>query len=137
MKKIFLPGLVAGLAMLVVGFIVSQLFQLIFPYLRSEYANGAIMRQWSDPTMLLSLIVPFIIGVILAWLWSALKELIKGGRGHERGMRFGIYFWIITLPGMIMSYSIFSVSLLMTVTLSISMLAQSICAGMILERLMK
>ena len=64
MKKILLSGLLAGLAMVVVGVILNTIWQKIFPGLQAEYQT-ALFRPWSDPIMSLVFVV-FIIIIIIA-----------------------------------------------------------------------
>ena len=72
------------------------------------------------------------LGIILALLWDKTKNLFKDKSIFQRGLRFGVAYWLIaTLPGMFMSYSSFQVSLVMVLSWSISGLIQAIIAGWI------
>ncbi len=132
MKKIVVPGLVAGLAMLVVSMIVGKLFNLAFPSLMAEYQNTALFRPWSDPVMNIYWAQPFILGLILAWIWDMTKSLVAGGNACVRGCRFGAIYWVVTVPGMVMSIASFPLSLVMVISWSASILAQALTAGYIL-----
>ncbi|OGN92741.1 MAG: hypothetical protein A2Z75_08480 [Chloroflexi bacterium RBG_13_50_10] len=137
MKKIILFGLLAGLAMLVISVALSLLFNLIFPSVAAEYNNTNLFRPWSDPIMYLMLVEPFILGIILAWIFSITKDLFKTEKAWKKGIYFGLCYWVITIPGMVMSYSSFPISLIMVKTWSISILIQSIVAGLIYARFIK
>jgi hypothetical protein len=137
MKKAILFGLLAGLAMLVVSVALGPLFNLIFPSLAAEYSNTNLFRPWSDPSMYLMLVEPFILGIILAWIFYITRNLFKDKKGWKRGIYFGLCYWVITIPGMVISYSSFPISLLMVVTWSISILIQAIVAGLIYARFIK
>ena len=137
MKKVILFGLLAGLAMLIVSVALGPLFNLIFPSLAAEYNNTNLFRPWSDPIMYLMLVEPFILGVILAWIFSVTKGLFKEKNVWKKGIYFGLCYWVITIPGMVMSYSSFPISLLMVTTWSISILIQAIVAGLIYARFIK
>jgi len=137
MKKVILFGLLAGLVMLVVSLVLGPLFNLIFPSLAAEYNNTNLFRPWSDPIMYLMLVEPFILGIILAWIFSVTKNLFKTEKVWGKGIYFGLCYWVITIPGMVMSYSSFPISLLMIITWSISILIQAIVAGLIYARFIK
>jgi hypothetical protein len=133
MKKIILSGLLAGVAMLAVGFGLGYAMMFIFPSLGAEYANTALFRPWSDPIMSLYFAHPFVLGFILAWVWNKVKGVIGGAGWSGKGTRFGLAYWLVTIPGMVISYASFPLSLLMVVSWSISILAQALAAGLILS----
>ena len=132
MKKILLPGLIAGLAMLIVGIIVSQIFSAIFPSVMPEYQNTNLFRAWSDPIMNLYWLHPFVVGLILAWIWNMTKSLISESNVCKRGCTFGLIYWVVTIPGMLISYASFPISLLMIASWTVSVLAQALTAGYVL-----
>ena len=63
-------GLLAGAVMLIAGMLLGQVLHFLLPDLKSEYENPNLFRPWSDPIMLLYFLVPYINGIIFAWLWS-------------------------------------------------------------------
>ncbi len=135
--KRFISSLVAGAIMLVAGMLTGQLFQLVVPSIKLEYMNPCLFRPWSDPMMSLVFIEPFIIGFILVWLWDKTKSLITGETFLEKGIKFGLSYWVISIPGMIMSYSSFPVTLLLVINWSVSGLIQTLCAGIYLSKVLK
>jgi hypothetical protein len=137
MKRVILFGLLAGLAMLIVSVALGPLFNLIFPSLAAEYNNTNLFRPWSDPIMYLMLVEPFVLGIILAWIFYITKGLFKEKVVWKRGIYFGLCYWVVTIPGMVISYSSFPISLLMVVTWSISILIQAIVAGLIYARFIR
>ena len=137
MRKVILIGLLAGLAMLIVSMALGLLFNLIFPSLAAEYNNTDLFRPWTDPLMYLMLVEPFIVGIILAWIFSVTKSLFKTEKAWKKGIYFGLCYWLITIPGMVMSYSSFPVSLLMVITWSISILIQAMVGGLIYARFIR
>jgi hypothetical protein len=131
MKKI-LNGLLAGVAMLVVGFGFSQLYDFLFPSVAAAYQNGAIFRPWSDPLMMLYFLYPFVLGVALSFFWGMAKGMFKGKNVWERGVKFGLmYFVIAGIPGMLVTYSTFKVSLVMIMSWLISGFLAAFVAGVI------
>ncbi len=131
MKKIIVSGLLAAIAMLAVGFGVGYGLMAIFPTLTAEYANTALFRPWNDPVMSLYFAHPFLLGFILAWVWSKVKGVIGGAGWAARGARFGLAYWLVSVPGMIISYASFPLSLIMVISWSVSILVQALAAGLI------
>jgi hypothetical protein len=133
-NKIIIKGLIIGLAMLLTSWFMGQILFTIHPQLEGEYRNMLLFRPWSDPLMSLIYIEPFILGMILAWIWSLVKGEIKGETIAMRGVNFGFAYWVLTIPGMIMSYGSFPLSLSMVISWSATILAQGIVAGIVLSR---
>jgi hypothetical protein len=135
-EEIIWPGIVAGIAILVLGMVISYLFMSI-PSVAADYNNAQIMRSRQDPLMSLFFIYPFVLGIALAWVWNRAKGLFKGS-ACKRGTHFGLsYFIIATIPGMLISYSSFPLSLSTIICWTVSGLISAIAAGCILARMNK
>lgn len=136
MKKILIAGLAAGLAMLVVSLGLNQLFNAIVPGLSNEYMNPALFRPWSDPLMMLFFLHPFVVGIALSWVWNVFKNIVPGVGAWRKGFNFGLAYGLVTtIPGMLISYSSFQISLWMILSWTIAGLIQTIIAGMVLARM--
>lgn len=132
MKKIILPGLIAGIIMLVVGIGLGFLINLIFPVLKEQYNNTNLFRPWNDPLMSIYFLYPFILGLVLAWLWNKIKSVFKEENLIKKGIFFGLTYWIISsIPGMIITYSSFLITLIMVLSWTFSSLVQVLVAGII------
>lgn len=133
-KHIIVPGMLAGLAALVINVVVGYVFMLI-PSVAVDYTNPAIMRDWQNPLMAFFYAAPFVQGWILAWVWEASKSLFLGSI-WKRGMRFGIVMWLIaTVPGMIVTYGCFALTLMTVVSWTVAGLFATIAAGWIFAKL--
>ncbi|MFA5947639.1 MAG: hypothetical protein WC806_01540 [Candidatus Gracilibacteria bacterium] len=138
MKKIFTSGLVAAVVMIALGMGVGYLFNAIFPSLVYEYNNVNIYRPWSDPLMMLYFLHPILLGFMLAWGWDKIKKIASGKTDLCKGVRFGfITFVILTIPGMLISYASFQISLLMILSWTIGSFVQLLIAGMIYAKMNK
>jgi len=136
MNKIILPGIIVGVVNLILGMLVSYLF-MVFPSVAMDYNNASIMRPWSDPIMSLFFLYPFVLGIILAWAWDKAKVLFKG-TWAERGAKFGLTIFVIdTIPGMLISYSSFPLSLVTIISWTVSGLICAVAAGIILAKINK
>jgi uncharacterized protein with PQ loop repeat len=136
MKKIVTTGLVAGLVMLVVGIAVGLLTTLALPSLSKEYENANLFRSWSDPIMYLYFLYPFLLGIGLSWVWDKTKGVIGEGTLWMRGSRFGRAVWIVSsIPGILMSYSTFPISLAIALTWLLSSLIQLVCIGFVYAKM--
>ena len=128
MKKIAY-GLMAGAIMLLLSLLIGILTHLVLPEIESEYKNTSLFRPWSDPRMWWFFVHTFSLALIMAFVWSPTKDLFKDKRYTERGLRFGFLFWIISLPGLMMSYSTFPLTLMMTFAWALSGLIQVLFGG--------
>jgi len=130
MKKILLPGIVAAVAMLAVSMVFGLLISALVPSLEQEYVNPALFRPWSDPLMSLFFLYPFVLGIGLAWVWDRIKNVLPGSTPVARGLIFGRSFWLVSgIPGILMSYATFPISLVMALSWLISSLLQLLAAG--------
>jgi hypothetical protein len=136
MRKIII-GFTSGVIILQVSLLASFVIYLIQPSIQLEYENQAIFRSWSDPLMSCFYFEPFLLGYLLLWIWNKTKHLIKGGDTLQKGLRFGLIYWVITLPGMVMTYSSFKVSLMMVVSWSLGTLISSIISGFLFSKTIK
>jgi hypothetical protein len=138
MKNIIVTGLVVGFTMLVLAMIFGVLINAALPALATEYDNTNLFRSWSDPIMFVYFLYPFFLGIALAWVWDKTKGVIGEGSIWVRGSRFARSYWIVaTLPGILVTYSSFPISLAITLTWLLSSLLQLLCAGFIYARMMK
>jgi hypothetical protein len=135
MKKIIWPGILAGIAILILNMAIGYLF-MILPSVAADYKNASIMRQWQDPLMLLFFFVyPFILGIALSWVWDKSKGLFKGS-AWKRATNFGwTYFVIATIPGMLASYSSFPLSIFTVLSWTVGGLISAIASGYIFARM--
>src|SRR3990172_1249303 len=78
-----------------------------------------------------SLALNWLWGLILAWVWDKTKGLFKERDVFWRCCQFASAYWLVTIPGMLISYSSFQVSFTMIFTWSISILVQAIVAGLV------
>lgn len=120
-------GIIAGIVLLIVGMGFNWLFGVIFPSLMTEYQNTAIFRPWDDPLMTAYFGYPFILGIVLAYLWDKVKA--------NNPLEFAkLYFVIATIPGMFISYTSFQLSPLMILTWTLVGLLQAYVAGVVFTK---
>jgi hypothetical protein len=129
MRKLLVPGLLSGVAMLVVGMLLNRVYYLVVPSLAQEYENSVMFRPWSDPLMMLFFLYPFILGFVLAFLWSKKATANKP-------LKFALFYWLIaSVPGMFVTYTNFVVSLAMIVSWSLNGFIQTLVAGFVFSKL--
>ncbi len=135
MKRILFPGLLAGGLMLGVSLVLGLVSSAIFPDAMAEYSNSEIFRQMDDPLMFYFYLHPFVMGVILSFIWLKVRGLIDGD-GLKKGLVYGFYVWLFFgVPGMLISITTFQVSSLLVLTWTVSVLAQDLAAGVGLARM--
>ena len=137
MKKIFAAGIVAGLVMMLVGTLVDKTFMYLFPFLVDEYKNAALFRPWSDPRMWLFFVQPYFLGIVLAWIWSKTRTDWRVISVFERGVLFGLVYWLLVLPGMLVTYASFAVSGIMVSNWILMAGFQAVCAGVVFSFMLK
>jgi hypothetical protein len=118
MKKIFLPGLVAGVVMVIIGLALNSLWQVVFPGLKVEFETP-LYRPWSDPLMSLVFVCPLLTGFFFAWVWNMMKAGYQAPTA-KKVFLFASGFTIFSIIGMLMMYSCFPMSFLMLVTWIVS-----------------
>jgi len=136
MKKILWTGLAAGVAMLVVNFIINPLFNAIFPSLQDAYMNP-VFRPWDDPLMMLFFLYPILLGLALAFVWDKTKHLFKKSP-LQNGLNFGLIFFLVGgIPNFLINYSSFNLPLVMILTWTVMGLVNGLIAGFVLAKLNK
>jgi hypothetical protein len=136
MKKILLPGLLAGVINLALGMGISYLFMMI-PSINADYNNPALIRPFEDPLMMVFFLYPFLLAIILAWVWSKAKTLFTGTT-FKKGLKFGLsVFLVLTIPGMFVTYTCFPLSILTVLSWAADGLVSALVAGMIFAKLNK
>lgn len=135
MKKILIPGLLAGVAMTVTSLVVGQIISRLFNT-NQEYVNSQMYRPWSDPLMMLYFLYPFILGLSLSYLWDNLKLVSREKKLVNKALNFAIfYFLIASFPGMFITYSSFAVSFPMILSWSIAGFAEVFVGGLVLGKI--
>lgn len=135
-KRIIWSGVLAGAAFLIAEMVVGFIFIRIFPQISAEYQNAGLFRPWSDPKMSLYFLHPFLVGIVLSWIWSRVKNSIMSFGAVEKGFNFGIaVFLAATIPGMLISYATFQVSFVMVASWAVGGLVALIVAGIIYAKL--
>ncbi|MBL0741051.1 hypothetical protein [Chryseolinea lacunae] len=137
MKKLILTSILGGILVLAIGMLIAQVVQALFPALQTEYQNVHLFRTQSDPAMLVYFVHPFFFSMAFAWVWKKTRALSDTGSNWRKAIRFAFACWIVsTVPGMMISYASFPISLLMTATWAVSALAEFTCLGLLFSKLM-
>ncbi|MFA6992478.1 MAG: hypothetical protein WC269_04350 [Candidatus Gracilibacteria bacterium] len=138
MKKVVLPGILAGVLMLIVGMGINYLMNLFVPALMVEYTTSGLFRPWEDPLMSLYFAYPIVLGLALAWFWNKTKSSFKGASVFGRGASFGFAcFLIATIPGMLVTYASFDISLGMVLSWTLMGIVDLLIAGFVFAKLNK
>jgi len=133
MKKIILPGIVAGIILLIVSEIGLRLTLLFFPGIAVQYFDPAFDTEGTK--LSLYYLHPFVISLALAWFWTRFKSVLTGGF-FTRGIEFGlIYALIAAFPMMWLIYAAMNVSLAIVATWFVLALVQAIIAGLVFEKM--
>lgn len=129
MKKILVPGLIAGVLMLLFSYLALWITVKFFPWIAEEYYNPMFSFEGDKAAMFF--IHPFILSFALAFFWDRFKGLFHGSfwwRGIELGVVYGL---VATLPSTWMTFSAISVSLQIVLTWFAFGVLQAIVAGLV------
>lgn len=135
MKKRILSGILAGFFMMIAMILFNIVLGKTLPSLMNQYNNTNLYRSMKDPISMLFIFYPFILGMILAWIWDKAKILLKGKRFLSKGIQFGLVYFIVVIPGLFISYitSPYSISIVISWAASVFLLA--IVAGITYEKI--
>jgi hypothetical protein len=132
MKKIFISGLVAGIALLIFSILGIYITIWFLPGIAIQYFESAFETQSSR--VMIFYIHPFIMSFALSWFWSRFKGMLTGSF-LTRGIEFGlIYMTIAIFPMMWLIYSCMCVSISLVITWLIFGLLQGIVSGLVFEK---
>ena len=135
--KTILNGLLVGITMLLISVVYGFASNKIAPSLQNEYQNSSVFRPWSDPRMSLMWLHPFTVGILLAWIWSGIWKAIPGETFMMKGLSFSLTWFLLSIPGMIMSYASFEVSGTMVLSWTLNNFFQALSTGYILSRIFR
>lgn len=127
-------GLIAGVAVLVVGVGINFLAGAVLPGIQKEYQNPSLFRPWEDPLMMAFFLYPFIFGLVGVYLWSLLKDKLKGDETKKAYEFAKIYFIVATIPGMFITYTSFQISLTMVLLWAVTGFVEAFVAGYIFAK---
>jgi len=119
MKKVILPGIIAGFVLLGFSYVALYLLVTLLPGLAEQYYNP-VFSQEGEKTIMYFL-HPFVLSFALAWFWERFKGQFEGSwllRGLELGL---VYAIVASLPAMWITFS----SLALSFQLVLSWLAYS------------
>lgn len=133
MKKIILPGLVAGVVLFILSYAVLYITINFFPKLVESYYDPIFWP--GNERAILFFAHPFVLSLALAWFWDRFKDMFKGNmliRGIEMGLLYGV---VATLPSMWITFSAIHVSLVMVLSWFAYGLLQATVAGLIFSKM--
>lgn len=108
MKKVILPGVIAGFVLLAFSYLALFLLVKFLPSLAEQYYNP-VFSQEGDKTIMYFL-HPFVLSFALAWFWERFKGQFEGSwvlRGLELGV---VYAIVASLPAMWITFSSLALS---------------------------
>lgn len=130
------PGLMAGLVMLLVSLVASVALHAIFPQIAQEYGTQ-MFRSWTDPLMLIFFLHPFILGLIISWIWDKTSLVMKGD-DLTKAVNFTFaYMLVAQVPGMFITFTSMNVSLLMIMGWVLTGLLQVLFGSILISKMNK
>jgi len=129
MKKIILSGIVAAVAMAVIGFIVNFIIGSIYPTFQDIYNNSNIFISMTSMQSVLFWVYPLVLGIALAYLWTMIKV---------SPVKFAwIYFFIGALPAFFINVGSFNLPVMMIFSWTIMSYLNGLAAGLIFSKVLR
>ncbi|MFT4155362.1 hypothetical protein [Parafilimonas sp.] len=133
MKKVLIPGLIAGVILFIVSYGGLYLSIKWFPEFFVDYNNPLFNSDGSRD--ILFYLHAFVISFALAWFWERFKGLFHGNF-ILRGLEFGlVYALVALLPVMWITFSSLDITVIMTVSWFFYGLFQSLIAGIVFAKI--
>lgn len=131
-KKIVIGGIAAGLAILIVSFIVDSIIVAVLPY---DVLTLGGMRNPQDPMMLFFFAHPWVLGFAMSIAFQKFKGSFRSS-GWCRGKAFGLYVWLLAgLPSAFIVYTSMNYPPGFTASSLVGSLLYMVAAGLVLEKL--
>jgi len=131
-SKIIVPGIAAGIVILVVSMALSIIFQAIFSYNVLELAG---MRAIGDPIMILFFLHPIVLGLAMAALYHYTKSAFKGNEMQKAKM-LGMLGWAVYgIPSAFIVFSSMNYPIGFTLNSVIGSLVYMLCAGWVITKM--
>jgi uncharacterized membrane protein len=133
MKKHLIAAAIASVVLVVVAFLAIWSFPRVFPTLAEEYFEDKFRSGSSQE--ILFFVHPVVLSFLLSWFWYRFKEQFEGPfiwRGIELGIVYGI---IAIVPAMLITYSVFDVTLPLVLCWIGYGVAQGVIAGVIYAKI--
>ena len=128
MKKIIVGGLLAGLAILVVGMIFGSLTADMY-----KMAPANMFKPMEQNWFLQILVYDLALGFILAYVYSVIKSAIPGS-GIQKGLIFGLIIFLVgTVPWMGITYLTMNIRNKLILMWTLNGLANYLLAGAAIE----
>ena len=133
MKKIIVPGLIAGVVLFILSYGSLYLGIRFFPNLFIDYNNPLFNSDGNRDALFY--MHAFVISFSLSWFWDRFKSLFHGAF-ILRGLEFGsVYALVALLPVMWITFSAMDVTVYMVLSWFLYGLAQAIIAGILFAKL--
>ncbi len=133
MKKVILPGIIAGFVLLAFSYVALYLLVTLMPSLAEQYYNP-VFSQEGEKTILYFL-HPFVLSFALAWFWERFKGQFEGSwllRGLELGL---VYAIVASLPAMWITFSSLALSFQLVASWFAYSMAQAAIVGLIYAKM--
>ena len=133
MKRVIVPGLIAGVVLFILSYGGLYLGIRFFPGLFMEYNNPLFNSEGNRDGFFY--MHAFIISFALSWFWDRFKGLFKG-HFILRGLEFGfVYAMVSLLPVMWITFSSLDITIAMVLSWFLYGFVQAVVAGICFAKL--
>lgn len=125
-KKFLVSGILAGIVITIVSYIMSAIVGAIWPY---DVLSLGGMRNATDPIMLLFFLHPWVLGFALSYAYPYVEKNLKGDNSRK-GRKFGFLMWlVVSIPSAFLVYSSMNYPVGFTVSSVVGSLLYMLAAG--------
>jgi len=132
--KTLKAGIAAGVAMLIVYFLVSMIVMAVAPY---NILSLGGMRSATDPLMMLFFLHPIVLGLIFAYAYNYIGKSLKG-KPRDKGTEYGILMWLVyTIPSAFIVFTSMNYPLEFTIQQVAGGWVMMLAGGKVITRMLK
>ncbi|VVB73693.1 Uncharacterised protein [uncultured archaeon] len=127
-------GIAAGVAMLIVSFLVNMIVMAVAPY---DVLSLGGMRSATDPLMMLFLLYPLVLGLVFAHVYNYVGKTLKG-TAMDKGKEYGVLMWLAyTVPSAFVVLTSMDYPMAFTVQQAVGGLAMMLVGGFVIAKMME
>jgi len=133
-KKVFIAGILGGLAIFVVWLIAGIIVQAARLY---DVMSLGGMRAANDPIMLLFFLHPWVTGFAVAIAYSQFGKAFEGS-ATKKGVKFGLIMWLVSnIPSSFVIYTSMSYPVAFVVVSVAGSFVYMVTAGVVIAKVME
>jgi len=130
--KTLKAGIAAGVAMLIVSFLVNMIVMAVAPY---DVLSLGGMRSAMDPLMMAFFLYPVVLGLVFAHAYNYVGKSLKS---KDKGIEYGMLMWLVyTIPSAFIVFTSMNYPLVFTIQQVAGGWVMMLFGGKVIAKMMK